>query len=192
MYGTVQLATVTEQGLPAVRTVVFRGWMQKPIRDDGDIAKEQRAIDTDLHLKFITDSRSHKMLQGKTAEACWYFTETREQFRLRGDLVMVTHECKDSALLRQRSGLWKSISDSARASYLWPAPGSTRARDADDDKDFRCAADLNSISDNFVLMLLRPTYVDHLCLKGFPQRRSIWTLEDGGPERPWQTRSVNP
>lgn len=34
--GTVQLATVTKEGLPAVRTVVFRGWVpMKPGSQEG-------------------------------------------------------------------------------------------------------------------------------------------------------------
>ena len=184
-----QLATVTEAGLPAVRTVVFRGWMQNPIGDDADADKLQDSIDTDVHLKFITDLRSFKMSQSKVGEVCWYFTETREQFRLRGDLLMVTHENTDSRLTRQRSGLWKSISDSARESYSWPAPGSDRPEDADEDKDFRCSAEITSISNNFVLMLLRPNHVDHLRLKGFPQKRSMWFLND---TRAWVNNCVNP
>jgi pyridoxamine 5'-phosphate oxidase len=172
-----------------VRTVVFRGWMQNPIRDEHDAADASNPVDSDVHLKFITDARSQKMLHGKAAEACWYFTETREQFRLRGEMVMVTHESTDSALVRQRSGLWKSISDSARAAYQWPAPGSTRSYDDDDEKDYRCSADIGTISDNFVMMLLRPNYIDHLRLKGFPQKRSIWSIKD---DRSWETWNVNP
>ena len=181
-----QLATVTDAGLPAVRTVVFRGWMQK---EEGDVVNAQDTLDTDVHLKFITDMRSHKMLQSKVAEVCWYFTETREQFRLRGDLIMVTNESTDSGLILQRNGLWKSISDSARAAYEWPAPGSDRAEDADDEKDYKCTADIGSVSDNFVLMLLRPTYIDHLRLKGFPQKRSIWSMSD---DHSWEPQLINP
>lgn len=161
--------------------------MQNPVRDDGDTDKSQ--IDTDVHLKFITDVRSSKVLQGRVAEVCWYFTETREQFRLRGDIMVVTNQSTDSALVRQRRGLWKSISDGARASYSWPAPGSERPEDADDEKDFKCSADIDTVSDNFVLMLLRPTYIDHLRLKGFPQKRSIWQIND---QHSWEPKSVNP
>ena len=168
---------------------MFRGWMQNPIRDDEDDTNQDDKLYTDVHLKFITDFRSSKMSQGKIAEACWYFTETREQFRLRGDLLMVTHESTNSALQRQRSGMWKSISDSAREQYAWPAPGIYRPQDADDEKDFRCSADKSSVSDNFVLMLLRPTYIDHLNLRGFPQKRVIWSLDDN---HSWQSQSVNP
>lgn len=172
-----------------MRTVVFRGWMQNPIRDDDDVSDPGNCIDTDVHLKFITDLRSQKMLQGKVAEACWYFTESREQFRLHGEVVMVTHENTDSALIRQRSGLWKSISDSARAAYKWPAPGSDRSEDADDDQDYRCTADIGTVSDNFVMMLLRPTSIDHLRLKGFPQKRTKWSIKE---DHSWESWNVNP
>ena len=182
----VQLATVTGDGLPAVRTVVFRGWMQNPI---GDAGHPDDTIAKDVHLKFITDLRSSKMSESKVAEACWYFTETREQFRLRGELMMVTHESTDARLIRQRNGLWKSISDSARAQFSWPTPGSERAPEADDEKDFRCSADINAVSQNFVLMLLRPNYVDHLRLKGFPQKRVLWHRSDIDS---WNAQPVNP
>lgn len=186
----VQLATVTGDGLPAVRTVVFRGWMQNPIRDDEEGAgKPDDPIDVDVHLKFITDLRSSKMAESKVAEACWYFTETREQFRLRGELIMVTHESTDARLIRQRTGLWKSISDAARAQFSWPTPGSDRPPEADDEKDFRCPADINAVSDNFVLMLLRPNYIDHLRLKGFPQKRVLWRR---GDQKSWDAQPVNP
>ena len=101
-----------------------------------------------------------------------------EQFRLRGELIMVTHESTDARLIRQRTGLWKSISDAARAQFSWPTPGSDRPPEADDEKDFRCPADINAVSDNFVLMLLRPNYIDHLRLKGFPQKRVLWRRGD--------------
>ncbi|MFM7406931.1 MAG: pyridoxamine 5'-phosphate oxidase family protein, partial [Cuspidothrix sp.] len=63
----VQLATVGENGLPANRTIVFRGFLE----------------DTN-QLKFITDIRSQKAEQiskQPAAEICWYFPNTREQFR---------------------------------------------------------------------------------------------------------------
>ncbi|MEA5554766.1 pyridoxamine 5'-phosphate oxidase family protein, partial [Anabaena cylindrica UHCC 0172] len=63
----VQLATVRENGLPANRTVVFRGFLE----------------DTN-QLKFITDIRSEKteqILKQQAAEVCWYFPNTRRHLR---------------------------------------------------------------------------------------------------------------
>nr|WP_265264241.1 pyridoxamine 5'-phosphate oxidase family protein [Spirulina subsalsa] len=65
-----QLATITPDGYPANRTVVFRGFTPQ-----GNA------------LKIITDSRSEKFQQlhhSPWGEICWYFSQTREQFRLFG------------------------------------------------------------------------------------------------------------
>ena len=67
----VQLATLRENHRPAVRTLVFRGFL-------GDTN----------HLTFATDGRSEKVVElehSPWAEACWYFPQTREQFRFLGD-----------------------------------------------------------------------------------------------------------
>ena len=55
-----QLATVTAEGYPANRTVVFRGFLD----------------DRQNRLKIITDSRSAKIQDIEhqaVAEICWYF-----------------------------------------------------------------------------------------------------------------------
>jgi PPOX class probable FMN-dependent enzyme len=71
-----QLATVRENGFPANRTVVFRGF-----------------LDDTNQLKFITDIRSEKaeqILKQSAAEVCWYFPNTREQFRISGELILIS------------------------------------------------------------------------------------------------------
>ena len=71
----VQLASVREDGRPAVRTIVFRGFL-------GDTNR----------LTFATDGRSvkaHELECSNRAEACWYFHATREQFRLAGTVTLV-------------------------------------------------------------------------------------------------------
>ena len=63
-----QLATVRATGRPANRTVVFRGFL----------------ADTN-QLKFITDISSQKAEEINLypwGEICWYFPQTREQFRI--------------------------------------------------------------------------------------------------------------
>lgn len=219
----VQLATVTKEGLPAVRTVVFRGWVpMKPGSQEGgaggsavaagladigaapaqaagaaseaaDGMQEEVKVDgAALHLKFITDLRSQKMQQSKMAEVCWYFTDTREQFRLSGELIMVTEEEEREALQRQRVGMWKSISENARAQFVWPDPGIERLPDADDEADFKnCETSRDVPAKNFVLVLLKPNKVDRLLLKGFPQKRTVWASEDKEGLQ-WTRSDVNP
>lgn len=72
----VQLATIRADGRPANRTLVFRDWLP-----------------TEDHMLFITDLRSAKVSQIGSrpwAEVCWYFVETREQFRILGQVSVGT------------------------------------------------------------------------------------------------------
>jgi len=71
-----QLATVTPEGQPANRTLVFRGF-----RDNTN------------ELQMVTDARSEKIRdleQQPQGEICWYFTKSREQFRFQGEISLLT------------------------------------------------------------------------------------------------------
>jgi pyridoxamine 5'-phosphate oxidase len=164
-----QLATVRD-GRPANRTVVFRGILE-PNR-----------------LQFITDRRSQKVEQVSAqpwAELCWYFPKTREQFRLLGQLSLVTSESADSDLLQARKKLWHDLSDSARSQFAWPHPGATRSPQASFESPNPDAA---SPPTTFCLLLLAPTQVDHLELRGNPQNRYCYTQID----QKWTMQEINP
>ena len=95
-----QLATVREDGSPANRTVVFRGFTENSSQ-----------------LCMVTDLRSEKLAEialQPMGEACWYFTNTREQFRLRGELT--ADGASDSV---QRRATWGNLSDAAKAQFFW-------------------------------------------------------------------------
>ena len=67
----VQLATVSQDNSPRVRTVVFRGWTKFN------------------EMKVISDNRSKKIEEIKSnnyVEICWFFPTSMCQFRLRGRL----------------------------------------------------------------------------------------------------------
>lgn len=168
-----QIATVRADGRPANRTVVFRGFL-----DD----------DTN-RLQFVTDLRSDKIDQiyhQHWAEVCWYFTKTREQFRIAGTLELVTAD-PNHAQQQARTDLWQQLSDSARLQFTWPHPGKPRA----DQAKFTDIAtpDATHPPDNFGLVLLNPTAVDHLQLRGEPQNRDRYFLESGTE---WRVEEVNP
>ena len=165
-----QLATVTQQNRPANRTVVFRGFYE--YKDC---------------LKFAVDSRSEKVNQIAVqpwAEACWYFTQTREQFRFSGLLHLVQADNADLALQQARQASWQELSNSARLQFAWADPGKPRAEDA----DFAPPPPpvLEPLT-NFCLLLLEPMQVDYLNLMGNPQNRYIYSLNDG-----WSSKEVNP
>ena len=168
-----QLATVTPQGYPANRTVVFRGFLD----------------DEQNQLKIITDSRSAKIQDiehQSQAEICWYFTQTREQFRIMGNLQLITVEENDPKLQQARKNTWHDLSDAARSQFAWPHP----AEDAADKVKFEVEPpNVDTPLDNFCLLLLTPQRIDHLQLKSDPQQRRLYTLQS---DRTWNTKGVNP
>ncbi|MEO1692233.1 MAG: Npun_F5749 family FMN-dependent PPOX-type flavoprotein [Cyanobacteria bacterium J06631_6] len=168
-----QLATITPDGYPANRTVVFRGFLD----------------DEQNRLKIITDARSAKIQDIEhqaAAEICWYFTKTREQFRISGQLTLVTVQESDRNLQQARQTTWHNLSDSARSQFAWPDP----AQPAADKSAFDVEPPNEKIPlDNFCLLLLTPQKVDHLQLKGDPQQRYLYHLES---DRSWTTKAVNP
>jgi len=127
-------------GRPAVRTVVFRGFVTAL----GAWRPPRGAL-----LSFATDARSQKAAQlAGGAEAAWYFSVTREQWRLGGDLALVSggEDGEDgdadagivvtgaglegaprAALAEARARAWEALSDAARGSFAWPPPGAPRA-----------------------------------------------------------------
>lgn len=165
-----QLATVRADGRPANRTVVFRGFLEESDR-----------------LKFVTDARSEKIEQIEHqpwAEACWYFPNTREQFRIAGCLELVTVNCSDADLLQARQNSWQEMSDAARLQFTWTYPGQARSEAT----AFEAPAP-NPVEPlpHFCLLLLEPVHVDRLELRGEPQNRTIYKWSD----RSWSCQAVN-
>lgn len=165
-----QLATVRPDGRPANRTVVFRGF-----RDDTN------------QLMFIADDRSEKIEQiehSTWAEVCWYFPNTREQFRLLGTLTIVKHDHPDDELQQARRSMWQNLSDSARVQFDWAYPGKPKTE----------VSSLPPPSPteplpHFCLLLLEPSQVDHLELRGEPQNRYLYHQE---ADQSWSQQEVNP
>jgi len=165
-----QLATITSQGRPANRTIVFRGFRTKTNQ-----------------IQFVTDARSQKFPQinhQPWGEACWYFPKSREQFRLAGHLTLVTQQETDASLAQDRLAMWQQLSDSARLQFTWPEPGQPRC-----DPFPEVAPEANQPVPNFCLLLLEPSQVDHLELRGEPQNRSSYTLQ---ADRRWTVQALNP
>ena len=168
-----QLATVTPEGYPSNRTVVFRGFLD------------------DYHhsLKIITDIRSAKIQdleRQAMGEICWYFTKTREQFRIQGVLRVVKAQDQDLDLLKARKTTWHNLSNTARSQFAEADPG----RPATSESVFEVESpDLNLPLDTFCLLLLIPQKVDHLKLKDNPQQRCLYKLET---DSIWSSQLVNP
>jgi pyridoxamine 5'-phosphate oxidase len=163
-----QLATVRLDGRPANRTVVFRGF-----RPEGD------------RLVLISDDRSQKQAELRVqpwAEICWYFPKSREQFRISGQVEVVDRLSADQSV---RTQVWQGLSDNARGQFAWPNP---RANRANSEAFSPQIVDIQQPLDSFCVLLLKPVEVDQLELRGEPQNRSLYRLEETG----WELRSVNP
>ncbi len=168
-----QLATVQTNGRPANRTLVFRGFLE----------------DTN-QLKFITDTRSAKaeqIQQQPWAEVCWYFPNTREQFRITGCLTLVGNDDSHQDLQPARISIWQELSDAARLQFAWPHPGKPRVLEL---KAFEPPApDPMQPVPNFCLLLLDPVQVDHLELRGEPQNRRFYCQDEN---KKWLCEEINP
>ncbi|NDJ17755.1 Npun_F5749 family FMN-dependent PPOX-type flavoprotein [Myxacorys almedinensis] len=168
----VQLATVRADGKPANRTIVFRGF-----------------LDNTNQLKFITDSRSEKPEQiehSHWGEVCWYFPNTREQFRLTGVLKLIGETEPDDRLRKARQHMWQTLSDPSRLQFAWADPGKPKAAP---EAFFPPLPSQVEPLPNFCLLLLDPVRVDHLELRGDPQNRELYDRRDDGK---WHTQQINP
>jgi pyridoxamine 5'-phosphate oxidase len=160
----VQLATLTSAGHPTVRTMVFRGWH----RGDNPVPA----------LCFHTDTRSQKIegiAAAPWAEACWYFNESRQQFRFTGTLTVVGPDAKTAELRSAREDMWRDQSDSARLQYRFPHPAERRSEIAEGDDTERGPfqpepPNAEHPEGTFALLLLQPTAVDHYNSDPFRQR----------------------
>jgi pyridoxamine 5'-phosphate oxidase len=167
-----QLATVREDGRPANRTVVFRGFL--PNSDQ---------------LITISDHRSSKISQiqhNAWAEICWYFPETREQFRLSGSLSLVDQHDTNPQRQQIYNQTWQNLSDSARAQFYWPPPSQPYDPTVGIEEP---PQDQNRPAESFLLILLDPTEVDHLDLRLQPHSRHRHWCDS---EQQWYSNPINP
>jgi pyridoxamine 5'-phosphate oxidase len=122
-----QVASVCSNGDPKNRTMVFRGFLSGT-----------------QSLLSVTDSRSEKIeeWQGNNKsrfEICWYFAGSREQFRLAGDVALISNSIDSSygdwvlgehtkhSLLEQQ---WSNLSTKAKQPFYSSSPKAPFDEDA--------------------------------------------------------------
>jgi pyridoxamine 5'-phosphate oxidase len=167
-----QLATLDVDGYPAVRTVVFRGFLEG----------------TDI-LLIHTDIRSGKVAQltkQPNVQLCWYFSDTREQYRISGKVELVDEN--STQWQQQRISQWQALSSSAKAAYFWSEPGAILALDDRNQPMLQIQEDELAVCQNFMLVLIHPKSVDHLQLKPTPHKRLSYQLVDNQ----WSKNALNP
>lgn len=163
----VQLATVSPDGEPEVRTVVLRG-----VTGDG-------------RPYLIGDARAakHRALDAEPiAEVCAWWPRTQEQFRLRGAVRTVVGGDGPDGWAARRRDLWRDQGPQGRELFMGPQPGSPLTSDAEDAppegargavRDETSAADSETPPPWFALYVLTPSRVERLVL-GPPHRREIY------------------
>ncbi len=180
-----QFASIGLDARPKVRTLVFRGFIEN---------SDSLVIHTDIRTE------KHKELD-KTpdAEISWYFTETREQFRIAGKVNQVTKESNDLQI--ERSQHWQNLSTAAKLDYYKPVPGiplpsTTQAStvkantvQANTDIDTPSEQVLTTPHENFVLLIFKPEQVDHVMLMPSPHQRVMHSLQ---PNNLWESKPITP
>jgi pyridoxamine 5'-phosphate oxidase len=149
------------------RTMVFRGFAQ------------------DNHtLLAISDDRSDKVWQWQqtqNSQLCWYFTKTREQYR-----ISARNAYTDTSSQASRNLLWSNLSGKAKAQFYWPTPKeNVRTIETNIEANDKITSE---IPDNFIVVCFQPFYVDYLNLTTDPQTREIHKLTDAK----WLYNAVNP
>ena len=147
-------------------------------------------------LQIASDRRSEKVAQlqeSPQAAICWYFSKTREQFRISGAVVVVDGETEWVELggdrvdgQKVRQVLWEQLSVAAKVQWFWPQPKGDRGAETVFVDELPVGAE--AAPAEFVVLLVLPEEVDHLQLRGEPQFRHVYRLEAGE----WSDRWVNP
>ena len=153
-----QLATISSDGLPKNRTLVFRDF------------------DDQSRLLMFTDNRTAKWREfqhSTKAAVCWYIAATREQYRLEGNVQLITDSIVNKKAAQERQRRWESLSSAAKQQFLWGKPKTPRAKHID------LAVSAEMITDtppeHFELIAFEVHYVDYLNLRGNPQERIIYS-----------------
>jgi pyridoxamine 5'-phosphate oxidase len=168
----VQMATVSADGRPANRTLVFRGFLNETSR-----------------LTFATDLRSHKLAElagSSRVEVCWYFPVTHEQFRIAGVITSVGEDTADLELLAARRECWQALPEATRITFTWPTPGQPRVGAGPFSREH---PDPERPLPQFGLLVLDAEAVDFLEINGHPQNR--WQFHRDVRGR-WSGLEVNP
>lgn len=165
---TIAAGTVGNELRPSVRTVTPRGFL-----DDGRL---QIAID--LRSEKVADIQAHAL-----CELCWYFGQTREQFRFsaRGQLIQDAGGGEAPASPLAQS--WQARSAAFKQSLSWPQPRGNRAQSAAFELPAPTAAPAH-----FAILALDIYQLDYLNLLATPHARILFSRLGGQ----WLTRAVNP
>lgn len=188
------LATVTAAGAPAVRSVNVRGWPEPST------------------YTFISDGRSAKAAElAATAatELCFHFPDTREQYRLSGEAVVLgpappaeaggggggggAAACGDDAAPAggARPTAWRGLGAGAREWFFWGPPGAPLGTDRPSADAAREGVAADTPPDAFVVVEVQVVRAERLQLGVTPFVRTVYEAGQG-EEGGWSVVEVNP
>ncbi|MDT0594324.1 pyridoxamine 5'-phosphate oxidase family protein [Glaciecola petra] len=195
-----QVASVDSDGKPRNRTMVHRGF-----------------LDGSNSIIAISDTRSAKFNDFANlaeAEICWYFSITREQYRIQSKVVMHRLTKNDGEETLATTSLlqvvWNTLSDAAKSQFYWPSPKSdaiqnqsqnqNEAKKSSIPKEHSSPECYKTLPANFAVLIFSPLEVDYLHLKTQPQTRIIYSvnkpkLDENANcliDETWCEKSVNP
>ena len=147
----IQIANVSKNNQPRVRTVVFRGWLDNST------------------MLIYTDKRSQKYIDLETnnnVEVLWLFFKNKSQYRFKGKV----YELQDN------DKYWNNLLDRSKDQWFWPTPG----REIDQNHTIPSMSNTNTVSKpyNFSVLKIKINEVDLLKLEKPFHKRYVWKKID--------------
>ncbi len=171
-----QVASLGVKGSIENRTMVFRGFAE--------------ASNTLLAITDIRSEKYQEWIANPSAQLCWYFTQTREQFRISAKVrllninVLAPNTTANSLNAAEIINItWNNLSPTAKQQFDWPAPKT----DTIDIPKAPSTLSSQQINKHFVVVCFDVYKVDYLNLTTIPQTREIHTKLD----LDWQFCRVN-
>ena len=141
----IQIANISKNNKPRVRTVVFRGWLDNST------------------MLIYTDTRSEKFKDMETnnnIEVLWLFFKSKSQYRFKG----IVYELEDN------DKYWDNLLDRSKKQWFWPAPG----KKIDQKNTISLTDNKLSKPNNFSVLKIKINEVDLLKLEKPLHKRYIW------------------
>lgn len=189
-----QVASISKDNFPKLRTMVFRGFQSST-----------------HSLMAVTDIRSEKIVDWQeraVSELHWYFVKSREQYRLSCEVTVIYQDNERNGAVAAfgaelgnpdiltdiYAAQWQALSQNARQGFFCPTPKSpvntsSPTLKKDESSELREQGhSKEGISQYFALVLLHPFCVDYLDLKTAPHTRTVHTMN----HQQWTYQEVNP
>tara|TARA_Y100000589_G_C27164301_1_gene634122 strand:+ start:729 stop:1277 length:549 start_codon:yes stop_codon:yes gene_type:complete len=141
----IQLANISKNNQPRVRTVVFRGWLENN------------------DMLIYTDKRSEKFEDleiNNNVEVLWLFLKSKSQYRFKGTAHKIADDDK----------YWNNLSDKSKITWFWSTPRKKIIKN----ETAITVNEMISKPNNFLALKIIIDEVDLLKLENPVHKRFIW------------------